>query len=218
MSNLPTTTNRPLPTREELVADVFSDAQETEYNLLVNMNPPEAWVKKHPVSKVDYIPIEKVEMLLTRIFNRWWVEIMDRQIMANSVVVTVRLHYLHPDGEWRKTDGIGACPIQTKSGAGAADFMNMQTNGVQLAAPAAESYAIKDAAEKIGRLFGKDISRKEQTDYTFLAQRRGKPQLQIGSWEFDKAVQHLAGGGLLEEIKANYELSADVQEALIAAI
>ena len=37
-----------------------------------------------------------------------------------------------------------------------------------IAAPAAESYAFKDAAEKIGKLFGKDINRATHIDYTNL--------------------------------------------------
>jgi len=32
--------------------------------------------------------------------------------------------------------------------------------------PAAESFAIKDAAEKIGRLFGKDLNRKDVAGFT----------------------------------------------------
>lgn len=34
--------------------------------------------------------------------------------------------------------------------------------------PAAESYAIKDAAEKIGKLFGKDMNRADQINYDNL--------------------------------------------------
>ena len=44
----------------------------------------------------------------------------------------------------------------------------MQTNAIQLALPSAKSYAIKDAAEHIGALFGRDIMRKETLSYTAL--------------------------------------------------
>ena len=39
---------------------------------------------------------------------------------------------------------------------------------VMKAAPAAESYAIKDAAEKIGKLFGKDLNRADKIMYDSL--------------------------------------------------
>jgi hypothetical protein len=37
------------------------------------------------------------------------------------------------------------------------------------AAPAAESFAVKDAAEKIGKLFGRDLNRADQILYDELA-------------------------------------------------
>lgn len=40
-----------------------------------------------------------------------------------------------------------------------------------MALPGAESYAIKDAAEKIGRVFGKDLNRKELMAYENLSGR-----------------------------------------------
>lgn len=153
--------------KEETLMDI---RKEKELILLLNCNPPSTWVKEHPSSneknRIYYIPIEKIEFLLTRIFNKWWVEIKEMQLIANSVVVTVRLYYINPitgKEEWQ--DGIGAQPLQTDKGAGATDFNAIKNNAVSLAAPSAESYAIKDAAEKLGKLFGKDLSRKSSMDY-----------------------------------------------------
>lgn len=153
--------------REETLMDV---RKERELTLLLNCNPPSTWIKEHPSSteknKILYIPIEKIEFLLTRIFNKWWVEIKGTQLIANSVVVTVRLFYINPitgKEEWQ--DGIGAQPLQTDKGAGATNFNAIKSNAVSLAAPSAESYAIKDAAEKLGKLFGKDLTRKSAVEY-----------------------------------------------------
>jgi preprotein translocase subunit SecD len=71
-------------------------------------------------------------------------------------------------GEVEWNDGIGANPIQTNAGAGAMDWNAAKNNGVQLAAPAAEAYAFKDAAEKFGKLFGKDLTRKDAIGYDSL--------------------------------------------------
>jgi len=88
------------------------------------------------------------------------------------VVVTVRLHYQNPvDGEMRYQDGIGACPMQTAKDAGATDFSQIKSDAVMKAAPAAESYAIKDAAEKLGKLFGKDLNRKDAFGYSALGNK-----------------------------------------------
>ena len=66
-------------------------------------------------------------------------------------------------------DGVGAAPLQTDKGAGAVDFNAIKSDAVMKAAPAAESYAVKDAAEKIGKLFGKDMNRADQILYDELA-------------------------------------------------
>ena len=90
-------------------------------------------------------------------------------LMANSSVVTVRLHYLDPiSGEWDWQDGIGAAPLQTDKDAGATDWQKIKSDAVMKSVPAAESYAIKDAAEKLGKLFGKDLNRADKILYDTL--------------------------------------------------
>ena len=162
---------RQLPTYDELVSgDIDKKNSQTGVNILLNMDPPSGWLKDHPMAKgVKYIPIERIEYLLTRIFKRWHVEIKQVQVIANSVVVTVRLYYqdvLSDEILWQ--DGIRASPIQTDKGAGAMDWNHTKNDAVMKAAPAAESYAVKDAAEKIGKLFGKDMNRADKIMYDTL--------------------------------------------------
>lgn len=155
-----------LPDINDLYGDLEQTAKKNDLNLLLNQPPHASWVQKNKyANNSNYIPIEKVEYLLTSIYQSWKVEIKETSVIANSVVVTVRLHVQNPiNGEWDWQDGIGAAPIQTQSGAAATDFTKVTTNAVQMAAPAAESYAVKDAAEKLGKIFGKDINRKDVID------------------------------------------------------
>lgn len=157
---------RQLPVLADLYKDVELAAKNNELNILLNQPPAEKWIKQNKfANNTNYIPIEKVEYLLTSIYQKWKVEIKETVVIANSVVVTVRLHVKDPiSGEWDWQDGIGAGVIQTASGAAATDFSKVNTSAVQMAAPAAESYAIKDAAEKLGKIFGKDINRKDVID------------------------------------------------------
>lgn len=156
-----------IPSLSDLYADKGAMMKQNELNLVLNAEPKPEWVKIHPVSKQKYVPIERIEYLLTVIFGSWNVEIRDTKLIANSVSVTVRLHVKNPlTGEPMYQDGIGAMPIQIKKDSGGAiDFANMNSNAIQLGAPAAESYAIKDAAEKFGKIFGKDVNRKDSVDY-----------------------------------------------------
>jgi hypothetical protein len=166
-----TATKTKLPALKDLYSGDLSLKQgQNELNILLNQPPNKTWVKEHPIAKgVKYIPIERVEYLLTRLFIKWRVEIKQLQIIANSCVVTVRLHYQNiEDNEWSWQDGIGAAPLQTDKGAGAIEFDKIKNDAVMKAAPAAESYAVKDAAEKIGKIFGKDLNRKDVIGYEAL--------------------------------------------------
>ena len=161
-----------VPSYNQLVSgDLDLKGQQNDLNKLLNCEPPKAWLKAHPFAKgVKYMPIERVEYMLTKIFIRWSVEVKSVQLMANAVVVTVRLYY--QDVLTDKTlfqDGVGAAPLQTDKGAGAVDFNAIKSDAVMKAAPAAESFAVKDAAEKIGKLFGRDLNRADQILYDELA-------------------------------------------------
>jgi hypothetical protein len=168
-----------LPTLDELVSDSEKDIANNALMVLLNQAPPVSWLKDHPTAKVKdkedknvplkYLPIGKIEYLLTKLYTRWWVEIREVKPIANSCVVTVRVNVINPitkEHEWQ--DGVGASPIQTDSGAGAMDWNAVKAHGVMISAPAAETYAIKDAAEKFGKIFGRDLGKKESVDYDHL--------------------------------------------------
>lgn len=167
---------RPLPKIQDLHNDLQEAFKTDQLNLLLNQPVPLKWIKNHPTAStkddngnkipVKYIPIDKVEFMLTKIFGEWRVEILSEGQMFNSVYVKVRLHFKRPtDGEWGFHDGIGAVGVQTDKGASASDLSAIKQDAIMKALPAAESYAIKDAAEKLGVLFGKDLNRKETLGY-----------------------------------------------------
>jgi hypothetical protein len=167
-----------LPTLEELNADPAEAYKVGQLNWLLNQPPPANWVSLHPIIKVKnelnamvpmpYLSIDKVEFMMTRIFGKWYVEVISVQALFNSIVTTVRVHYwnaFESVPEWRHTDGIGAMGVQTDQGAKASDLSSIKLAAVQMAGPASESYAIKDACEKLGKIFGRDLSRKNTINY-----------------------------------------------------
>lgn len=171
-----TTALQKIPTLSELVLESEESIKENNLMILLNQEPPKDWLKVHPTTNGHYLPIERVEYLLNRIFGKWWVEVKDSKVIANSVCVTVRVFVVNPvskETEWN--DGLGAAPIQTDKGAGAMDWNKAKAAGVQMALPSAESYAIKDACEKFGKLFGKDLNRKENISYNSLLKERLTP-------------------------------------------
>jgi len=157
-----------LPKLVDLHHDVDIAFKNDQLNLLLNQEPPRSFLKVHPFAKnVVYIPIGKIEFLLTRIFQEWRVEVVNYNQLFNSVAVQVRLHYKNPlDGKWYSQDGLGAVGVQTDKGASASDLSAIKADAIMKALPAAESYAVKDAAEKLGRLFGSDLNRADSINFS----------------------------------------------------
>jgi hypothetical protein len=156
-----------LPTLKELHLDIDQAFKSDALNVLLNQPVPSKWVKDHPMAAgVKYLPIDKVEFMLTRIFQEWKVEVVNYAALFQSVSVHVRLHYKNPiTGEWLYQDGLGAVAVQTDKGASAADLSKIKSDAIMKALPAAESYAIKDAAEKLGTIFGKNLNRKDAISF-----------------------------------------------------
>jgi hypothetical protein len=156
-----------LPTIQDLYGDKEMQVEQQSLNKILNAEPKAEWVKVHPfVKNLKYIPIERIEYLLTMIFTKWRVEVKEVKLIANSVVTTVRVYVQNPiNGEMDWQDGIGAMPIQVQKGEGATNFEKMNSSAIQIGAPASESYAIKDAVEKFGKIFGKDLNRKDIIGY-----------------------------------------------------
>lgn len=150
------------------IGDLETFVANDQFLAVVNQEPPKQFVKDHPIAKgVKYIPIDKIEMMLTKIFQQWYVEVLRESVMLNSISVTARLHYKHPiTGEWQHQDGVGAMAIQVDKGETASNLAAIKSDAVMKGLPAAKSYAIKDAAEHIGKVFGRDLNRKDTMAFT----------------------------------------------------
>jgi len=205
-----------IPTIEDLVR--YEDKSVGENNLMVLLNQPphESWLRDHPTAtsknaqgetkKAKYLPIDKVEFLLSKIFKKWWVEVLDTKVIANSVAVTVRVFVVNPvTGEVDHQDGVGAKSIQTNAGAGAMDWNAAKDAGVMMALPSAKSYAVKDACEQWGRIFGRDLNRNNTVSYQGLLKSDiNKQDLEI---LFD-----LKKDALSEEDRINYKRAINGNE------
>lgn len=163
-----TSTTTKLPTIQELFNDNIEVAGRMEgLNAILQTPPPAKWVKRHPFIGDDdkpwfYLPIDKVEHLLTRIFKKYRIEVLREGTAFNGVYVVVRVHYLNPaTGEMDFHDGIGAQQLQTKKGTSPADLANINHGAISMAFPIAKTFAVKDACDHFGPLFGANLNRKD---------------------------------------------------------
>jgi len=186
------TGGRSLPTIAELYSDKELVIKRSELNVLLNQPPSKEWVRNHPIATKEiilpdgkkkevpaqYIPIERLQWLMRYIFGTYTVQVTDYRLLANSVCVTVRLFYIDPlTGKEEVVDGVGAVPVQTDKGAGATEFDKIKTMAVQMALPAAKTFAEKDAITSLGKLFGSDLNRFEETQY--FSQRSAIEELEL---------------------------------------
>jgi len=158
-----------LPTLAEIYSEKLPETKGmAEFNALLNKDPNPKWTKMHPYIKDwKYIPIDKIEFMLKMLFPFHKIEITKTGTAFNAVWVSVRIHYFHPIlNEWAFHDGIGAQQLQTKKDTSPADLVNINNGAVSMALPIAEINAIKDAADKFGRLFGSDLNRKDVVPFS----------------------------------------------------
>lgn len=158
-----------LPTLVELTSDLELSYKNDAFNLLLNQQPPANWIKKHPfIANYHYLPIDKIEHLLRKIFKQYRIEVLKTGTLFNSIEVHVRVHYLHPiTNEWNYHDGVGACELQTKKDSGNLnlDLSNINKGAVMMALPIAKTTAIKDAVDMFGSLFGANLNRRDAVEF-----------------------------------------------------
>lgn len=199
-----------LPTIQELYENTDLAIKHDDFNVLMNQEPPASWVKTNKYAgNSHYLPIEKVEWLLRRIFKQFRIEITGQGTAFNGVWVTVRVHYVHPvTNEWEYHDGIGAEALQVKSGSSPADLANLNKGALAMAFPLAKSQAVKDACHHFGKAFGADLNRRDVIPYN--------PDEKLHNLKREKEIERLrkliaAATGLdeLEPLREHVEAMAD---------
>ena len=131
-------------------------------NEKLNKEPDPTWIKILLGTNVKYLPIERIEWLLIDIFGKFHYEVKSVAVSDGSVYCVVRVHYYNPVLDcWEWVDGVGASPL-------VADVKEM---AMALALPAAKTFAVKDAVEPLGKIFGKDLNRADQIVYDNIGKK-----------------------------------------------
>ena len=151
-----------LPVNETTGELLYTDIQ--TFNKLIMTPPKAAWIKTNKYSdNAKYLPIRIVEELLTKIFPFWEVQqVGEPKILGNSVVISVNLRVYNPIiNQWLNYAGVGAVPIELEKGSDPTDFTKIKPKALHKNVPAALSFAVNNAAKKIGRIFGSHLNSNE---------------------------------------------------------
>lgn len=194
-----------LPTLQDLVKNVQVYEKHDELNFLLNQEPPKKWIKEHPyIRGHKYIPIDKVEYLLRKIFKEYRIEILREGTSFNGVFVVARLHYKNlVDDSWSYHDGIGATQLQTAKGTSPADLNNINNGALSMGYPLAKTLAIKDAADMFGKLFGSDLNRRDTLPASMDKPKRTVPEK--SNLSLIKTMTLYNKDYVLKELKGEFE-------------
>lgn len=150
-----------LPTLSDLYNEDIQEAyKDQNLNLLLNADPKPTWVKSRVINgkEFKYLPIDKVEFLLRKLFGQFRIKVLSVAQLHGGVQVTVRVYYLLPPNEdkervWGFQDGVGAVTLSS----------NYE---LEPAVPLAKTFAIKDACDHIGNIFGANLNRLDVITYS----------------------------------------------------
>lgn len=166
------TTNSDMTLFEQSVGAVQPTAEwfrmADEFAAMVNKKPNAKAIKVNKFANgSQYVEVGYMEAQLDRITKGLWnVEVVDTKIMGNSICATVRVRFFHWHFKtWISRDGVGACPIEVKSGASPVDFSQINAKAISKNLPVAKTEAFKNACKSIGNLFGRHLNRDFQHDY-----------------------------------------------------
>lgn len=129
-------------------------------------NQSEIKINQH-AGNSRYLPISFIEMTLDEyFFGQWSTENFRWQVMANEVVGSIDLIVEHPvSGKTIKRTGCSAVMIRQKRGAGVTQIEEKIHNALEMDFPHLKADCIRNAAQSLGKLFGRDLNRKFADNY-----------------------------------------------------
>lgn len=176
------------PTTNSLEAVQVEDMRINLQNFLIklNSNPSTESMDKTADGKAHTILISHIEMLLDEyFFGLWETENFKWSVVANEIVGSIDLCFYHPTAGIRmKRTGAAAIQIMVDKvpddikdqpklkNAWALNPENKKSNALDMSFPKLKAECLKNAANSLGKLFGRDINRKKQDNYKPLINKK----------------------------------------------
>lgn len=153
-----------LPKNELAIPQEFQNIE--AFQAVVSQNPsPKHTLKNHPSNGGGfYLPIQVIETYLDKCFaGLWQVHSFNYQVIANELVGDITLEVFHPVAQvWIKRTGAAAIPIMQDKGADIMDIGKKKQKALVVNHPTLKAMCLKNAAQSLGSLFGRDLGRKEE--------------------------------------------------------
>ena len=162
--------NQIAPTKKNEVAQmVDAEFRSKVQNFInkINKENPIYGVEKTPDGKAKTLTISHVEMTLDEYFlGLWETENFKWAVITNEVVGSIDLVFTHPvTGQKYKRVGAASIIIMVDKGANALDVTKKKSNAMDLGFPKLKAECLKNAAQSLGKLFGRDLNRNNADNF-----------------------------------------------------
>lgn len=188
------------------------------FNSRLHSQPNAESLDKTPDGKAQTVTISHIEMTLDEyFFGLWETENFRWNQIGNEVVGAIDLKVFHPVvNGWLKRTGAASIVImvdkapegisQQERNQWALNTANKKSNALDMAFPKLKAECLKNAAQSLGKLFGRDLNRKKQDGFNPLI----KPQ--SVSFEEVEALFNLKKDTIPKENLPTYQLIIDTKE------
>jgi hypothetical protein len=179
-----------------------------KFTKLLNQAPAQDELVPTADRKAWSMPISRVEMLLdTLFFGLWWTENFTTKQVLNEFVGELELVVVHPvTGMQIRRVGAAAIQITQDQGATIAQFMDTKKkNALDLAYPKLKAECVKNAAQSLGKRFGRDINRKAETVAEYSPLFRADVPIRLPENGVERLLARLAESPTKNEADNLYE-------------
>lgn len=136
------------------------DPEIASFLSVLSQNPDERQIRTNQyANNSEYLPIQFLEELLDKVFGLWNLKHKQTQCIGNAICTDVELEVC-VGGTWIVRAGSGSCQVQTDPQTG-----EFKPKSIEKAYGASLSMAFKNAAKRLGNLFGRNLNRDEVVDY-----------------------------------------------------
>lgn len=170
---------------QQMTSDDFRLLIQNFQNKL-NTPPKQDSLDKTADGRAQTVLISHIEMTLDEyFFGLWSTENFKWERIANEIVGTVDLVLIHPSAgiTYRRTGAaaiqitVDAVPEQIRNSLQeknmwAQDTANKKPNALDMGFPKLKAECVKNAAQSLGQIFGRDLNRKKSDEYKPLIQQR----------------------------------------------
>lgn len=190
-------------------------AQLQDFMSRLNKEPDPKELQPTPDGNAKNLPISYVEMTLDEIYlGQWSTSECTYQQVFNEVIGSIILTVVHPiTGMEIKRAGYASIVITQDSGSKLQDFnTTKKKNALDLAFPKLKAECLKNAAASLGKIFGRDINRKQTDSYKVA-------YVSLSDNGFKSLIERIDKGerNLIPLAKTNFMLT-DVQEEILAGL